>query len=920
MVGQTVSHYRIVEKLGGGGMGVVYKAEDTRLHRFVALKFLPQDVARDPQTLARFQREAQAASALNHPNICTIHDIGEQDGQAFIAMEFLDGVTLKHGISGKPVDIDVLLPLAIEIADAMDAAHAEGIIHRDIKPANIFVTKRGHAKILDFGLAKIKFTGDGASGATLTGEMTAGAEHLTSPGSTLGTVAYMSPEQVRGKELDVRTDLFSFGIVLYEMATGALPFRGETSGVIFNAILERLPVPAVRLNPDLPPELERIISRALEKDRDLRYQYASEMRSELMRLKRDTESRPLLSASSGSIPIAHETGSQPKQEVLPVSAASVAPSAASSATAVPSAAKKMLRSRIPWAAVSVLALGLVSTAIWLVRHKGVKPVAAPALSAVPFTSYPGLASAPSFSPDGNQVVFVWDGENGGQGQDLYVKMIGANAPRRLTNNPAKWLFPDWSPDGGIIAFSRPRTGGGAEIVLISASGGAERKLADTNADWDKASIAWSPDGKYLALADHDSGDSPYSLYLMSLETLQRRRLSTPPGASMVGDWCPTFSPDKQSLAFIRTLNSGSSEIEVLSLGSGEIHAVTSDPSALNGGLAWAPEGKDLISASARNGQLRLWRVAAAGGEPYVLNIGEGGFGPAVSYHGHRLAYTLGKFDTNIWRTELTGSRPRHTKVIASSWHDENPELSPDEKRIAFVSNRSGSSEIWVADADGSNQVQLTHFAGPETGTARWSPDGQQVVFDSHVRGHADVYVARIDGGSPRLLMPEAFDSFLPCWSHDGRWIYFSSDRTGTIEIWKVRAEGGEPQQISHQGGFSPYESPDGEFLYFLHPASAQFWRVATAGGKPALLPGMPALPDILSWKPTREGIYFVDIGTKPQPTLKFFRFANRSIHSLTKIANSEGAMGLSVSADGRTFLYGQLDTETADIMLVDNFR
>ena len=579
-----------------------------------------------------------------------------------------------------------------------------------------------------------------------------------------------------------------------------------------------------------------------------------------------------------------------------------------------------LRGRILWAAASALVLGLCTAAIWLVRHKSAKPVDVPILNVIPFTSYSGLASAPRFSPDGNQVVFVWDGENGGKGQDLYVKMIGSNAPRRLTNNPANWLFPAWSPDGGTIAFSRPRAEGGAEIVLIPASGGQERKLVDTHDNWVQADITWSPDGKYLALADRDSGDSPYSLYLMSLETLQRRRLTTPPGTSVVGDWCPTFSPDQQSLAFVRTLDSGSSEIEVLLLGSGEIHAVTSDPSALNGGLAWAPEGKDIIFASARKGQLRLWRVAAAGGEPYALSIGEGAFGPAVSDRGHRLAYTVGNFDTNIWRTDLTGSRPRHAKLIASSRHDENPELSPDEKRIAFVSNRSGPSEIWIADADGANQVQLTHFGGPENGTARWSPDGRQVVFDSHPRGHADVYVARIDGGSPRLLMPGAFDSFLPCWSHDGRWIYFASNRTGTIEVWKVRVEGGEPQQVSHHGGWVPYESPDGKFLYFLHPASAQIWRVATAGDDPTPLLGMPALPDILSWKPTREGIYFVDIGTKPQPTLKFFRFADRSIHSLAKIANSEGTMGLSVSADGRTFFYGQLDTETADIMVVDNFH
>jgi eukaryotic-like serine/threonine-protein kinase len=396
LVGQTVSHYRILEKLGGGGMGVVYKAEDTELGRLVALKFLPEDLASDPQALERFRREARAASALNHPNICTIYDIGEQDGRRFIAMEYLEGKTLKHIISGRPMDLDQVLQLAIEVADALDAAHSKGIIHRDIKPANIFVTERDHTKILDFGLAKVSMTKNEADRATTLATDEMDPDHLTSPGSILGTVAYMSPEQVRAKDLDSRTDLFSFGVVLYEMVTGTLPFRGESSGVIFNAILERTPVPPMRLNPDLPAEVERIVSKALEKDRNLRYQSAKELRSDLKRLQRDS---------------------------------------ASSATGAAIAVSRTPPQRQRWLPIALSCLALAALAAGFALHHFSRPdLPRASTNWEQLTFFTDSAVYPALSPDGRMLTFI-RGRDAffGQGQ-VYVKLLPGGEPVELTHD------------------------------------------------------------------------------------------------------------------------------------------------------------------------------------------------------------------------------------------------------------------------------------------------------------------------------------------------------------------------------------------------------------------------------------------------------------------------------------------------------
>jgi eukaryotic-like serine/threonine-protein kinase len=904
--GDTISHYKLLGRLGSGGMGVVYEAEDLKLERRVALKFLPEEFSRDAIAVERFQREARAASSLNHPGIYTIHEIDEQDGRWFIATELLEGQTLADRIAVGPISLEKLLDIAIPIADALDAAHSRGIVHRDIKPDNIFLSARNLPKIMDFGLAKMSSrpwrVAEGATAGGATSSVSTLSDALlTSPGSTLGTVAYMSPEQARGEELDGRSDLFSFGAVLYEAATGNRAFPGATPALVFEAILNRQPDP-IKLKPrELGEELDWVIEKALEKDREFRYQTAAEMRGDLKRIQRLPSGRVLASR----VEVEKEEPKGAKGQATP--------------------RRSKASKRIGIAAGAVALVLAVAGAFYLSRRSLSSSVSPMRLS--PLVGLHGLKGDPVFSPDGNQVAFVWDGGVPGAVLNLYIKLVGAGTPLRLTDGASDTRSPAWSPDGRFLAFER-RDGPDAGIFTVPALGGAEKKITGLLSEERYSSLPgdgldWSPTEDWIVYADANSQGVPMSLYEVSPTTGEKKLLSqTPVPDSSGGDSMPRYSLDGSQIAFVRAPARSIEDVYVMPASGGQAKQITFDRARIDG-LSWSADGKSIVFATGRTGGSSIWRVPAKGGveQDEGLRTEEYIAGLDISARGDRLAYATHSFDTNIWRMDLddAGTKGSNlTALIESSRIDWSPAYSGDGGKIAFVSSRSGSFEVWVSNGDGSDPQQLTNLDDATADSPTWSPDGKFIAFAMTANGSSQIEIIGAEGGATESLTTGSDENYSPSWSVDGEWIFFVSDRNGRREIFRIPAKGGQAEQLSQNGGTWPAVSPDGKYVYFRRPAATKILRIPTSGGNEEEVFSLPT-PTRL-WAPGRDKVYFVD-RSADRTELKVFDLKTRETKTVATLKSSlPGAQGISLSPDGRRLLFDQVDHLNSDILMIDGFR
>jgi Tol biopolymer transport system component/predicted Ser/Thr protein kinase len=854
-------------------MGEVYRARDPRLGRDVAIKVLRTDRVADEQRRRSFIREARAASALNHPNIVTVHEVDSVDGIDFIVMEYVAGKTLGNAIPRQGMRLDQVLRVGIPIADALARAHAAGIVHRDLKPANVMVSAEGTVKVLDFGLAKLIAPEETNTESETLGDDGA-LSTLDRPGTVAGTIGYMSPEQAAGGEVDARTDVFSLGALLYEMATGRRAFAGGSTAEVLAALMKDQPRVPSEVVPDVPRELDRLIQRCLRKEPERRFQHMLDLKLELEQIKEDSDS-------------------------------------GRAAVALPARSKRRL-----WLVAGLVGLLVTAMGAWLLRPTP------PPQRLVQLTSMRGFKVFPALSPDGEHVAFTWNGEKG-ENKDVYIKTIGSPEVLRLTTDPGIDGQPSWSPDGRQIAFvHRHLPDLTATIHLVSPLGGSDRKVSDFLTAGGRPS--WSPDGRWLVAARARPGAEPGlgsrsdGLFLIPVEGGEPRPIPLPEAAGDPQN--PKFSPDGRHMAYQSCVGIASCYLDIVELGAdfgpkGPPRRLSRRPVDRFGDLAWTRDGKSLVFVD--DVTHRLCRIGTLGNEPAtpIELAGVRATHPAIAASRDRLVFSQARGLTNYDIYRFAPGRPAEP-VLASTSADYNPSFSPDGRRVAFETTRSGEThEIWLADADGSNPNQLTRGPGQQ-GSPRWSPDGRRIAFNSWGEdGHFGIWTIDVEGGSPRRLTQGPGNDNVPSWSRDGRYVYFARQADGPSDVWRVPAAGGEAERVTHRGGFFSFESIDGKTLFFMRRMNpSPLLALPLAGG-----PEREVAKCVSIFAVGPAGLYSEECSGGPPPLFVRDPVTGQG-RLLGNLDGAEGGAGLTVSPDGKTILFAKNPGESSDLMMIENFR
>ncbi len=882
--GQTISHYNILSEIGQGGMGMVYRAQDTRLQRIVALKVLRPEAIGDQNAKRRLLREARAASALAHPNITTIYEIDEWQGQDFIAREFKENCCTYYlnvrFIKNSKLEIKNVVDYAVQIAQALQGAHEHNIIHRDIKSENIKITPKGLVKVMDFGLAKMP-----------------GMVTKTQSGTTMGTIAYMSPEQTRGDPLDGRTDMWSLGVVLYEMITGELPFKGDYDQAVIYSILNEEPARLSLDRPDIPEQLEYIIYKLLAKDTKERFDSTHDLLSKLRHVADQVDQKHIYSQTDGHFKkkVKHRDGKLGAPKV--------------------NFKKGIVR-------ILILVFSIISILIlaqYFRKQKSPNPSTSKLL-----TSYRGAEGDPALSPNGNKLAFTWNGDSLNS-WDIYIKLIGENDHYRLTDNQDSQYSATWSNDGNKIAFVRH--GDKAGIYCISIYGTREEKLVplvqrNSNADI-KPYVDWSADGTWLAFNDYDSTTDTHSIYKFEFTTHTIVKLTTT-DPKLIGDMNPKISPDGKWLAFQRVYSNRISDIFVLNLKNKNLRQKTCDKKYISD-LDWSTSSK-IIFSSDRSGIRRLWSIGIKDKKPELLEAaGENAFQLSVSRRNNRLAYSVSDPQTALWQANirnLESNTIQPYRIVPSSKGDYFPVYSPNDQRIAFNSNRDGISEIYACNRDGSDLLQLTDIKC-SSGCPRWSPTGDSLIFDARPNGDGDILLVDAFGRNQvRNITNNPADDRIPSWSRDGKYIYFGSNRTkdGIMQIFKQRIDGGDAIQITHDGGTFGYESFDGNYFFYRHfknrQTSGPIYQIDLATMEESII--IDEYIDGFRWSMEREGIYYIAENDTYEHVLKLYRYPVRAIEEIGVFDKMYCFSDVSNDAD--YILLWCNNEYAADIYLVENFH